>query len=77
MIHTYLSLTICPKVHAESDQLVDGRVGALVDEGGREGCEWKEDEASLQAAVEAGAGNEANWPLPCQKYDAEYQVYDL
>ena len=66
---TYLSLTVCPKVDTQADELVYSGVGALIDESGCQGREREESQAGLETAVDAGAGEESKWPLPRQKDD--------
>lgn len=74
---TYLAFAVCPEIHAETDEVVDGRVRRLVHEDGGEDGEREEDEAELERAVQAGAGDEAEGPLERQHAEAEEEVYDL
>lgn len=73
----YLAFAVGPKVDAEADEVVDGRVGGLVHEDRGEDGEGQEDEAELEGAVEAGAGDGAEGPLEGEHAEAEDEVDDL
>lgn len=73
----YLAFAVGPKVHAQADEVVDGRVGGLVHEDRGEDGEGQEDEAELEGAVEAGAGDGAEGPLEGEHAEAEEEVDDL
>lgn len=74
---TYFSFAIRPKVYDHGNEVVDGRVGRLVDEGGRESRERKQDETELDAAVDDGAGKPGEWPFKAEQEDAREEVDDL
>jgi hypothetical protein len=74
---SYLAFTIGPKVDAETDKLVDGGVGALVDESGGQGREREEGQASLEASVEGAPSKEAEGPFPRNENEPKDQVNDL
>jgi hypothetical protein len=73
-LQTHLSFTVRPEVDAQPDNLVDGGIGALVDERGGEGRHWEESEARFEAPMEAGAGEETQRPLPSQENEAEDEI---
>lgn len=72
-----LSLTVCPEVYHESNHVVDGRVGGLVEESSGETGEREHDEAELEAAMDEGAGDEGSWPVENEHEDAQEEVDDL
>lgn len=74
---TDLALAVGPEVDGHGDHVVDGGVGGLVEQGGAEGGEGQDDEAGLDGAVQGGAGQQAQRPLPGEHEDAEQQVDDL
>lgn len=73
----YLSLTVRPKVDTQPNDLVDGGVGALVQERGGECGHGQEGEAGLEAAVQAGPREEAERPLEREQDEAEDEVDGL
>lgn len=75
--NTYLSLTVCPEIDDHGDQVVEAGVGALVGENGGQGEQRQRGEAGLQAAVDAGAGDEDEGVLPCDHPQAHDHVDDL
>lgn len=56
-VKTHLAFAIGPKVHGNADKVVYGRVGGLVHERRGEGRQRQDDEAELEGAVDAGAGD--------------------
>lgn len=75
--NTNLSFAVRPKVDAEANDLVDGRVRPLVRQGGGEGSEREEGQAGLETPVQAAPREEAQRPLPCQEDEAEDEVERL
>lgn len=73
----HLSLTVCPEIDDHGDQVVEAGVGALVGENGSQGEQGQRGEAGLEAAVDAGAGDEDEGVLPCDHPQAHDQVDDL
>ena len=74
---TYLSFTVGPKVDAQPNHLVNGGVRALVQQRRGEGRHREKREAGFEAAVQAGPGEEADRPLPCEEDQAKGQIYRL
>lgn len=74
---TNLSLTVCPKVHAQSNHLINSSVRPLVDERGSQGGKREDGQAGLETAVKAGSGDETKRPLPSDEQESEYEVDDL
>lgn len=74
---SYLSFTICRKVHHHTNQVVESSVGGLVQEDGGEGREREDGEADLEGAVDGRAGDEAEGPLEGEHTQAEDEVDDL
>lgn len=72
-----LTLAVGDKVHDQADDIVERRVGALVDEGGGQGEEGDGDEAELEGPVEGGPREEAERPLEAEHGDAQHEVDDL
>lgn len=72
-----LAFTIGPEVGAESNELVNGSVRPLVEQSGGQGAEREEGQAGLETSVDAGAGEEAQRPLPGEEDDAKDQINDL
>ena len=54
--HDHFPLAEAPKVHPHADEVVEPRVGALVEEQGGEGAEGVDEEAGFDAAVHGGEG---------------------
>lgn len=74
---THLAFAVGPEIDGHADEVVDARVGALVHEQGGEAAERVDDEADLDAAVEARVGERGEGPLPGERDEAEEQVEDL
>lgn len=74
---THLSFAIRPKVDGDADKVVYRWVGRLIHERRGEGRERQDDEAELEGAVDARAGDKGEWPLEGEHSDAEEEVYDL
>lgn len=74
---TCLAFTVGPEVDDESDNVVDGGVGALVEQSSEQSDEREQDETGLDAAVEGGAGNEAERPVPGEHDETGEEVEDL
>ena len=72
-----LAFTIGPEVDAKADELVDGGIGALVDESRSQGSEREECQARLEASVEGASSKEAERPFPCNEDEPKDQVNDL
>lgn len=72
-----LALTVGDKVDDHADEVVQRRVGALVDEDGGERHEGQQGEAELEGAVDGGAGDEAEGPLEADDEEAEEEVDEL
>lgn len=49
---THLSFTIRPEINRHPDQVIDGRVGGLIQQHGDEGAQRIHDQAGLDAAME-------------------------
>jgi hypothetical protein len=73
----HLSFTIRPKVDPQPNDLVDCSVRALVHECGGKGGQRQESEARFETAVETGAGEEAQRPLPCEEDDSKDEIDGL
>lgn len=74
-----LALTEAPEIDAQADEVVDARVGALVEEQGGEGAQGVDGEAGLDAAVHGGfgEGEDREGPFPGEGEEAEEEVQDL
>jgi len=53
-----LAFAVCPKVDADADEVVDGGIGALVEEGGDEDADGVDGQTSGDAAVHGAVGDE-------------------
>jgi hypothetical protein len=73
----HLSFTVRPKVDSQPNDLVDGGIRPLVHQRRSEGGQREESEARFEAAVEAGAGEEAQRPFPCEEDQAKDEVDGL
>ena len=76
-VPTYLSFTVGPEVDSQPNELVNGRVRALVQESSGERAEREEGETGFEAAVQAGSGEEAQRPLPCEEDEGKHQIDGL
>jgi len=74
---TNLSFAVRPKVDTKSDELVNGGVRALIHKNGGECGQRQKGEASFEAAVNAGPGEESERPLPCEEDETKQEVDDL
>ena len=74
---TNLSLAVGPEIHSHCNEIVDGRVGGLVEESGGEGGERDDGQADLERTVDGGAGQERHGPLEGKEEDAKEEVEDL
>ena len=74
---TYLSLAERPEIHHQADAVVDGRVGGLVEQRGRERAERVQHQPGLDAAVQRGPREWLERPLPSEGEEAEEQIDDL
>lgn len=72
-----LALAVGPEVDGHADDVVDGGVGALVQENGGQRCQGDDGEAGFQTAVDGRASNEAQGPLPCEHEETQDQVDNL
>lgn len=77
MAGAYLAFAVGPEVHHHADDVVEASVCALVDQKSDERAERVDDEAGFDGAVEAGAGEEAEGPLPGEADEAHDDVDDL
>ena len=77
LVETHLSFAIRPKVDGDADKVVYRWVGRLIHERRGEGRERQDDEAELEGAVDARAGDKGEGPLEGEHADAEEEVYDL
>lgn len=73
----YLALAVGPEVNGHADDVVDGGVGALVQQHGRQGRQRDDGQTGLEAAVDGRAGNKAQGPLPGEYEEAQEQVDNL
>lgn len=71
-----LALAVSPEVDAHADEVVDARVGALVQQQGAQAGQGVDGQAGLDAAVHGGGGEgeERHGPLPGEGEEAEQQV---
>ena len=74
---THLSLRKSPKINPHSDQIIQSRIRALIQQQRREGRERIQHQPGLDAAMYRGAGDEAEGPFPCQTGKSKDQVHDL
>lgn len=72
-----LSLAVRPEVDYHADQVVEGGVGALVEESRGKGSPGENGQPDLDAPVHRGAGDEAGGPFPGQHDQAQHQVDGL
>lgn len=70
-----LSLTVCPEVDGNANQVVDGRIGTLVQQNGSEDTDRVDGEPSSNASVECGVGDqERQRVFPSQTEETEQDV---
>ena len=67
----YLAFAICPKVDNHADEVVDGGICALVEEGCTQRREREEGEAEFERAVERRASDESQGPFEAYHEEAE------
>jgi len=67
-----LAFAVGPEVDNNGDSVIDGRVGALIQQGSSQCRQWKKRQAQFEAAMKTRPGKESQWPLPRQHDEAEY-----
>lgn len=72
-----LALAIGPEICHHADNVVQSRIGALVDQESTEGAEWVNDQAGFDGAVQTRAGDEGEWPFVCDAKKSQEEVDDL
>ncbi|QSZ35500.1 hypothetical protein DSL72_008370 [Monilinia vaccinii-corymbosi] len=73
----HLSLAIRPKIHHQGNGVIDGRIGALVQQSGGQRRQREDHQTRLDAAVKCRVDDEAQGPLPRQHAEPEEQIDDL
>jgi hypothetical protein len=72
-----LAFTVGPEVGHHADDVVESRVGTLVDEEGTQCAQWVHDQACLDGAVQSSAGDEREWVFHGDATESKDQVHDL
>jgi len=72
-----LSLTISPEVNAHANNIIDSRVGGLIEQSSNESSQRKKDQSSLDASMNGGAGQDSQGPFPSEHEETEDEVDDL
>lgn len=55
---SHLALAVSPEIHGNSDQVIDGGIGALVKQDGHEHAERVDGKPCADASVKAGIGDD-------------------
>jgi hypothetical protein len=62
---SHLSLAVSPEVDSDADQVVDGRIGALIEQNCQKHAQRIYGKSCTNTSVESGVRNEdGQWPLP-------------
>jgi hypothetical protein len=73
----HLAFAVGPEVGHHADDVVESRVGALVDEESTQCAQWVHDQACLDGAVQSSAGDEGEWVFHGDATESKDQVHDL
>ena len=74
---THFAIDKGPKVDADANEIVQGWIGSLIHEDGRQAAQRVYHQACLNRAMYGVASNPREWPLPREDDEAEHQVHDL
>lgn len=74
---THLSLTVCPKVHAASYEVIQRRICRLIQKDGAQTGQRQPHHSSHQAFVYLCSGDPSKRPFVCEAQECDDDVYDL
>lgn len=75
--NTNLSFAVSPEVHQNADNVVEGSVGSLVDEGGSQSGQGHGRQATFEASVKRRSREEGKRPLESEHHDTQHKIYYL
>jgi hypothetical protein len=71
---TYLSLAIRPEIHHHAHDVIDGRIGTLVQQRRGQDGHWKDHQSSFNTTVDSGSSNKTKRPFPSKHDDTKDDV---
>lgn len=74
---THLAFRICPKLDSHRNEVVQRRIGALIQQDSRKSREGQERQAGLETAVDGRAGNKRQRPFPGHHPEPNDEIDDL
>ena len=74
---SYLAFAIRPKVGHHTDNVVETRVCALVDEKRTQRTHRVDNQAGFDRAMQSSTGEQRKWPFPCETNNSEDHVENL
>ncbi len=74
---TYLPFAKRPEIHPQADQVIDPRIGALIQQQRHQAADGIYDQPGLDAPVHGAAGDERQRPFPGETDDAQDEIENL